>query len=160
MKKKLIVGIIALVLIAGGVYYFYNSRSTDTSVSSEKISEQPDRPAEINGVIVSAQGNELVVANEINRQTLTDEEREANKESRQNLTPEEKAALREEENQEIETENVTIIVPVGVPVIGGSGEATGEMVKLDIVELTKGTYISAWVAADSSIEYVKVKGTN
>lgn len=157
MKKNIIILIIVAAALGGG-YFMFQGQSSDSSET--RTSEQPARPAEVNGTIISAQGNELVIANELNRPTLSDEEKEANKGSRQDLSPEERTALREEEQQEFETENVSITIPVGVPIIGGSGEATGELVKIDIAELAKGTYISAWVTPENIIEYVKVKGTN
>lgn len=160
MGKKTIIIIIVILIVSIGGYFLFKNKSVVVNDVQERISDQPDRSAEINGTIKEIIGNEVTVANEIGKPVLSDEEKAANKEARQNLTPEERTALREEEQQTFETEDVSIVIPVGIPIIGGSGEATGEMVTIDIADLTKGTYVSVWITPENKVEYVKVKGIN
>jgi hypothetical protein len=119
----------------------------------------PDRPAEINGLIRSIEGNEVIIANEIRTRELSDEEREAQKVERQSMTQEERQALKVEEAESLETENITLVIPVGVPIIKGSGETDGTNLSAELTEIKVSTYVSMWLS-DDQVEAVKLKGTN
>lgn len=161
MKNKLIVLMVFLVLSGVG-YYFYAKGNTSNNliVNSESNNEsaQPQRPSEINGTVVSILGNEIVVANEYDKVQLTDEEQAAKKAERQNMSPEERAALREEEKMTVPTEEVNLIIPVGVSVVKGTGDATGAIMEVDISEISEGSYVSIWTNTEGQVEYVKIKG--
>ena len=159
--KKII--LLLLIIIAGiGLVVFLtsnNSKDQATTVIQNKTEELPDRPAEINGVIRSVIGNELIIANEIKDQNLTEEEKEAQKLERANLTQEERQALRQEGAIAIETESVTLIIPVGVPVLKASGTGDGSLINAEFVEIKSGSYVSIWMNNDEA-EAIKLKGVN
>jgi hypothetical protein len=156
--KKIIIPII-IVLLAFGGYYFYAQISKSTNISESSITKtSPDRPAEINGLITSVLGNEIKIANEIDRVILTEEEQAAKKAEMQNLSPEERAAAREDENTNLKTEEISLIIPVGIPIVKGSGDASGNIVAADIINLSKGVYVSIWTDGLGKVEYVKIKG--
>jgi hypothetical protein len=160
MKKTILISTILLILIAGG-FIFYN-QSNDTVSQSESgnaMITSPTRPAEITGYIVSALGNEVTVAKEIDKVTLSEAEQEAKKAEMQKLSPEERAAAREAETAALKTEDVTLIIPVGIALVKGSGDATGNVVSADIADLAKGIYVSIWIDATGNIEYIKIKGS-
>jgi len=127
-------------------------------VSSDADSlSMPGRPAEINGMIASIEGNQLIIKNEVGREILTDEEREKRKEARANMTQEEKQALRAQEKESVEVEDRIVDVPVGTVIIKGTGNGDGGNVKAVFDDMKEGTYISIWMN-DSSIELIKIKG--
>jgi hypothetical protein len=135
-----------------------NSTSVPDNIEAPNLAT-PDRPAEVNGLVRSIEGNEIIVANEIKTNELTEEEREAQKDDRQSMTQEERQALKAEEAESLETENVTLIIPVGVPIIKGSGETDGSSLSAELTEIKIGTYVSMWLTNDQ-VEVVKLKGTN
>jgi len=158
--KKIIAPIILILVVVGG-YFFYTQTSKVNNVSEEllTIKTSPDRPAEINGLITSVLGNEIKVANEIDRVILTEEEQAAKKAATQKLSPEERAAAREAEKSGLKTEEISLIIPVGIPVVKGSGDASGNVINADIADLSKGIYVSIWTDSSGKIEYVKIKGS-
>jgi len=125
--------------------------------SDEDVLNTPTRPAEINGIIVSMEGNQLVVKNEIGREVLSDEEREKRKEDRASMTQEEKQATRAQEMEAVESEDISVEVPVGAVIIKGSGTGDGGNLKAVFDDLKEGAYISVWMNGDE-IEAIKVKG--
>lgn len=160
-KNTMIVGVVLILLvflIAG--YFFFNNKKEltgkNSNSSSTKMSlEQPQRPAEINGYIVSSEGNKIIVANEIGLKMLTDEEKAA----RKSMTPEERQALREQETANLEKENIEVIIPVGTIIVKGSGDGSGNNVRAEISELVKGVYVSIWKSGET-IEFIKLKGVS
>lgn len=162
MKKSylIIAGIALLILLAGGGLFLYQSTSQSDSAPTASVSESgsPERPAEVTGYIVSSLGNDITVAKEIGKEVLTDEEQEARKAEMQAMSPEERQAARQAETATLETEDVDLNIPVGVPIVKGSGDASGNVVTADIAELTKGVYVSVWIDQSGNVEYVKIKG--
>jgi len=159
MKKTIVIFVVVLIIGISG-YYMYRSQTQSSSGTSQELSQiSPSRPAEITGVVVSALGNELKIAKEIGKVILSEEEQAAKKADMQKLSPEERAAAREAENATLKTEEVTLIIPVGIPVVKGSGDASGNVVSADIADLAKGVYVSIWTDASGKIEYVKIKGS-
>lgn len=137
---------------------FKQDVSLDKGIAVPSL-ETPNRPADVNGLVRLIEGNEILIANELKTQTLTDEEREAQKIERQAMTQEERQALKTQEAENLETENVTLVIPVGVPIIKGSGEADGANILSELTEIKVGTYVSIWLN-DGQPEVVKLKGTN
>lgn len=165
MNKKIIVAVLS-VLVLGGVFFVISSNKKDEEsvITSPDISleekslDSPDRPAEINGTVISVEGNIVVVANEIGKELLSEEDRVARQEEMKNLSPEERQALRQQELENTETKDVEVTIPVGVTISKGSGDASGNNVSAEISELVKGTYISIWVSDSNTPEFVKIKG--
>ncbi len=143
--------------IGVGAYYVLGSKTNNTSASSttEESPASPTRLAEINGYIVSAEGNELLIANEQGVKEVTAEERAR----RQKLSQEERQALKAQESANLTKENVTVIIPVGTVIVKGSGDASGTNVKAQMSEIVKGVYISIWKSGES-VEFVKLKGVS
>jgi len=90
----------------------------------------PARPAEINGIIVSLEGNKIVVKNEVGKEILSEEEREKKKEKRQGMTQEERQASRTQETESIEVEEVALEIPVGTMILKGYGNREGGRCKI------------------------------
>jgi hypothetical protein len=80
---------------------------------------QPERTAEVKGVVLAINGTDLQIERYIKDPTeeLTDEEKAAKKASRAEMTQEERQALKAAENAGLETERVTVSVPVGTPIV-------------------------------------------
>ncbi|MBP7875498.1 hypothetical protein KA012_00695 [Candidatus Woesebacteria bacterium] len=158
--KKIIGVIIVITVLAAGSYYFLRSNTTSEIKTSEQSpTVAPTRPAEITGLVTSVLGNELKIAKEIGRTILSEEEQAAKKVAMQKLSPEERTAAREAENAAFTTEEIAVTIPVGVPVVKGSGDASGNVVSADIADLIKGTYLSVWTDTQGKVEYVKIKGS-
>ncbi|XLQ20725.1 MAG: hypothetical protein ACKUBY_03035 [Candidatus Moraniibacteriota bacterium] len=126
------------------------------SSDTESLST-PSRPAEINGTIASMEGNQLVVKNEVGREVLSDEEREARKADRASMTQEEKQAARAQEMEAVEVDDVSVVVPVGAMMIKGTGTGDGGSMKAIFDDLKEGAYISVWMDGDN-VEAIKIKG--
>ena len=150
-----VVVVIATCLLSGCIS---KQSSTINNIESPSLIT-PDRPAEINGLVRSIEGNEIIVVNEIKTKELTDEEREAQRVERQSMTQEEKQALRAQEAETLETENVVLIIPVGVPITKGAGETDGTNLSVELTEIKVGTYVSIWLSGEQ-VEAVKLKGVN
>jgi hypothetical protein len=157
--KKILPIIIIMIILGVTTYFFLSNNNQPAPNSSEtQIITSPQRPAEINGTIVSALGNEIKIANEVNKVILTEEEQAVKKAEFQKLSQEERSATRQEEKEGLETEEITITIPVGVLITKGTGDASGNVITTDIADLTKGVYISAWTNQNEEVEYVKIKG--
>lgn len=155
--KNVFVGLLLVVLVAGGMYFSINSTKKDTDAAPLTAQSliSPVRLAEINGYITSIQGNEVTVENEIGVKEVTAEERAR----RQKMTQEERQALKAQESANLTKESVNITIPVGVSIVKGSGAADGTNIKAEMSELTKGIYVSIWKTGDS-VEFVKLKGVS
>ena len=156
--KKIIIPIIFILLTVGGFYLYTQSNGSTVISTSSTTKTAPTRPAEINGMITSALGNEIKIANEIDREILTEEEQAAKKAATQKLSPEERAASRQAEKANLKTKEISLMIPVGIPIVKGSGDASGNVIVADIADLSKGIYVSIWTNQSSEIEYVKIKG--
>lgn len=153
--KNIILALVLLSVVGGGYWFYQSSQSTTQNVvSGTTAPTSPSRMAELNGYVVSTVGNEVVIANEIGLKEVTEEERLR----RQKLTQEERQALKAAESANVSKENVTIIIPVGITLVKGTGDASGKNVSADLSEVKKGIYLSVWKTGDE-IEFVKLKGT-
>lgn len=163
MKNKIIIGLIVVGVI--GAYFFVTNKNLDSGSKDQviEITNQPDlaspsRPAEINGIVKSVEGNIIVIANEINKEQLSEEDRDTRKEEMQNLSQEERQASRQQDLETIETQDLEIIIPVGVTISKGSGNNSGDNVATEISDITKDIYLSIWVTENNTPEFVKIKG--
>lgn len=178
MDKKAywVIGIVGLILLLGigtGLYFvFFKSKtpvtatSTTTEVATNPAQEQgqPVRVAELKGTVKSIEGNDIVIVNELSEEKeLTDEEKAIQKAERAKLSIEERQAIKAEESATVPTEDVRIIIPVGVTIKKTVGDATGTLVDGGLDEIKEGTYISIWIngydTADQFVEFVKIRGT-
>jgi len=152
---KNIVIIIALLSVVGGGYWLYLSSQTKVvTVTSNSNLVSPTRLAEVNGYVTNIAGNEIVIANELGIKVITEEERLR----RQKLTQEERQALKASESANLTKETVNITIPVGVTIVKGSGDASGNNLPAELSEIKKGVYLSIWKSGEE-IEFVKLKGT-
>lgn len=173
MKKAIVSIGIATLLVGGGIGAFVMIGGKDSATTATKTTAsttpaqdqgQPTRSAELKGTIKSIEGNEVVIINEISTDELTDEEREAKKAARQAMSQEERQALKAEESASLQKENITISIPVGVPVKKTTGDASGTLVDAQIADISAGIYVSMWVkdykTANQQVEFVKIRATN
>lgn len=157
--KKIILIVLFLAVVGTGAYFLFFNKNTPDNSQPESVSlSSPQRPAEINGLIISALGNEIKIANEVGKVILSEEEQAANKAAMQSMSQEERAAAREEEKADLTTEDISLIIPVGVPIVKGSGDASGSLISVDIADLLKGVYVSIWTDDQGKVEFVKIKG--
>lgn len=157
MNKKYY--LLAAILIIFGVGLFLSKKptlNTTTSTQTNLLLTAPARQAEINGYIISAEGNEITVANEMGVKEITEEE----KAKRQAMSQEERQALKAQESANMTKENITLSIPVGVNIVKGSGDSSGANIKASMSEMVKGIYISVWQDSNSNIEFVKLKGVS
>jgi len=159
MTKNILIAVVLITVIGSGIYYLNsNQSSTNKTTAPTQLSNSltsPDRLAEINGYILSVEGNEITVANEIGVKEISAEE----KARRQKLTQEERQALKSQESANLTKENITLTIPVGVTLVKGTGDASGNNAKAEMTEIVKGVYISIWKSGDS-VEFVKLKGVS
>ena len=153
--KKIIIGLVLLMVIGGIAFAFTHLSDKNTKISTPLTSEEsltkPSRVPELRGYITSVEGNEITIANEIGRKEITDEE----KASRQKMSQAERQALLTQETANLTTENVIVLIPVGVPIVKGVGNA-GNSVKAEMSELTKGAYVTLWQTGDI-VEFVALR---
>lgn len=159
MTKNILIAALIIASIGSAIYFLNSnqspaSKSTTQSPTSNSLTS-PDRLAELNGYILSVEGNEIVIANEVGVKEINAEE----KARRQKLTQEERQALKSQESANLTKQNMTITIPVGVTLVKGSGDASGSNLKAEMSEIVKGVYISIWKSGDS-VEFVKLKGVS
>lgn len=158
--KKIFVILIVLIIVGIGGYFYYQSsaKGENAQLTTSVTLSAPTRPAEITGYIVSALGNSITIAKEIGKEILSEEEQAAKKAKMQSMSPEERQTARQEETANMTTEDTEVTIPVGVPVVKGTGDASGNVVSADIADLAKGVYVSIWIDQSGNVEYVKIKG--
>lgn len=162
MKKTALFAflIISTVFLSG----CFNGDLTDKQSVEKNVLLQndiilPTRASEINGIVSSIEGNEIIIKKEIGAEVLTEEQMAQKKAERQKLSESQRQAMRASELANVKTEDTTLIIPVGVPIYKSDGTGTGKAVKSDLSVIKKGTYLSIWTA-DGGIEAVKIKGLN
>jgi hypothetical protein len=161
MKQGIKLGVIMLgvIMLAGCGSDNATNEQEQLSAILEDSGEiiTPSRPAEINGLVSSIDGNKIIVKDEIGKEVLSEEEQAQRKEDRQTMTQEERQALKAQESESVETKDVTLEITVGTSVLKGSGDGSGGIVNAGIEDLKKGTYLSIWMNGDN-IETIKIKG--
>lgn len=139
------------------------SASSAATLTPAQELGQPARQAEIKGTVKSIEGNDLIIANEIDTIELTPEQQAAKKAERQAMSQEERQALKAQETAAAKIENVNVQIPVGVPIKKTTGDATGNLQASDLSEIKEGAYISIWIndykTQKQSIVFVKLKST-
>ena len=71
----------------------------------------------------------------------------------------ERQALRASEVAGLKTEDVKMSIPVGVAIFKADGTGAGKILKSDLSEIKKGSYLSIWMSSEN-VEAVKIKGLN
>jgi len=155
--KNIIIAIVILGISLGG-YYIYSNNQVTPATTSNTSAVAPTRVPEINGSVISIEGNEIIVANELGRVILSDEEQAKKKAEMQKMSEDQRKAAKDAENQQYKTENITLILPVGIPIVKGTGDGSGNIVTTDLSSITKGVYLTIWTNSASEAEYVKIKG--
>ncbi len=161
MKKTM-----TTLLFLGMVFFLSGCGSTQpedelkqlSTLTAEEELATPSRPAEVNGMISLIDGNKLIIQNEIGREILSEEEQAKQSAEKKAMTQEERQAVRATEKEAVETENLTLVIPVGTLVLKGLGDGEGGLQKTEFSELKKGVYISIWKIGDG-IEIIKIKGS-
>lgn len=156
--KNISLIIIILASLGLGACTLNPSGDTSQPLVETQPESVPTRAADINGNVRSIEGNEVIVANEL-KVPLSEEEQAAQKAERQAMTQEERQALRQQELETVETESVTITIPVGSPIFKASGTGDSAVVPGELSDIKVGTYLSMWVENNQVIA-VKIKGTN
>jgi hypothetical protein len=153
--NKIIALAIVISLLGFGWWYVYTQQpgGNVNIVSTKNGLTSPERVAEINGYVMSVEGNEVIIANEVGVKQISDEERAR----RQKLSQEERQALKAAESANLQKENMTVTIPVGTIVVKGTGDASGNNLKAEMVEIKKGAYLSVWKNGEN-VEFVKIKG--
>ena len=149
---------LAVVGLSLGACTSDESSQEPTAAVESQNETLPTRPAEVNGNVRSIEGTEVIIANELKEQ-LSEEEQTAQKEARQAMTQEERQAARADQMELVETESVTLIIPVGVPIYKASGTGDGSTITAELSEITADTYVSLWLENDQ-VTAVKIKGIN
>jgi len=158
--KNILIGLVVTGIIGGGMFFFINSTNQKTGVEENNTIPMqsfmsPTRPAEINGTLLSVEGNELTIANEVGREELSEEAKTA----RQQMSQEERQALKAQESVNLTKETIILTIPVGTPLVKGSGSGGGENVAATFDDIRKGVYVSIWKTGEQ-IEFLKLKGTS
>lgn len=152
MKKKwvfvLVMGVLALTGCANVSTNEVDTIKAEKTVEIERIKTEPERKSEIYGVVSKVIGNEVTV-NIIEKDSendieLTEEEKEAKRDERQSLSSEEKKAARASTTV-LTNELVDIVIPVGTVIVSGSGTEDSEKIKLELLDINRGTTIKIWL---------------
>jgi hypothetical protein len=152
--------VLSTILIFSGCGQTQENASNNDQLAAiirDDASVAPTRPAEINGIISSLEGNKLIVKNEVGKPVLSEEEMAKQKAERQKMTQEERQALKAQETANAKTEDVSIEVPVGKTILKGTGDGSGNSMKASFEDLKKGIYVSIWML-EGKIEVIKIKG--
>jgi len=165
MNKKqitLIVFLAVVIALSLTVYKVISSKSNDSAGASNLTSEAitPTRNAEINGTVVSIEGNQVVINKEVERKVLTPEEQAERRAEMQKLSPEERQIARQKELEGVTYEKKELTIPVGIPIVKGTGDATGNSFPAELSDIKKDIYLSIWINTSGVPEFVKIKGVN
>ena len=188
MKKPIVavVGVVALVIIGaaaffgGGVLRGSGGSADSGAIISSSESGQPvsgqteqtadptfSRAAEVRGTVKSIEGDKLVIARVLDDPlaNMTEEERAARREQMMKLSMEERQARRQQELQGLTTEDVSVTIPVGVPVVKaavGQGLTDGGE-SASLADIRSGMSLVIWTQGGktdaATAEYVRIAGT-
>lgn len=170
MKKTIVIGAIVVLLGLGaylGAGAFAASRddagaAEQARTGSTADPNQPDRTAEVKGIVISIDGTRVVIDRYLkdDTQELTDEEKAARRAERAQLTQEERQALKAAENAAFEKERVTVNVPVGTPVVQMVFQGDQPVAEPStLAALRGGMEVTVWTDGGtdgSTAEYVKL----
>ncbi len=165
MNKKQITLIIVLIVATAlslTSYKVISSKNNDSAKSTNIYSDTiaPTRSPDLNGTVVSIEGNIIVINNEVGRKVLTPEEQAKRRVEMQKLSPEERQIERQKELEGVTFEKKELTIPVGIPIVKGTGDASGNSLPAELSDIKKDTYLSIWINSSGLPEYVKIKGVN
>ncbi len=170
MKKTLLI-VLAVAVLGVGAYYGANALATEGSDRSGQAGagsgsstdpNQPERTAEVKGIVLSIDGTQVVIERYIkdSDEELTDEEKAAKKAERSQLSPEERQALKAAENAALQTERITVTLPVGVPIVQMVSDGDTPIAEsVTLADVRGGMEVTVWTDGGtdgSSAEYVKI----
>jgi hypothetical protein len=170
MKKTILI-VLAVVVLGVGAYFGANALATErggtavqggAATGSSADPNQPERTAEVKGRVLSIDGTQVVIERYIKEpsEELTDEEKAAKKAERSKLSMEERQALKAAENAALETERITVAVPVGVPIVQMVSQGDTPVAEpATLADIRGGMEITVWTDGGtdgSSAEYVKL----
>ena len=169
MKKAALI-VLAVAVLGAGAYFGASALASGGDASTAAGAQsgatadpnQPDRTAEVKGLVLSVDGTEVLIERYVKdpSEELSDEEREARKAERAELSQEERQALRAAENAALETERVTVTVPVGTPIVQMVLDGDSPVAQATtLAGLRSGMEITVWTDGGtdgSTAEYVKL----
>lgn len=175
MKKMIWIGAVMALALALNACSSDQTAAVQPSATSN-VPAAPERTAEIYGKVTKLIGNEVTVALvEVSTPSaeLTEAEKAAKQAAMQSLSTEERQKLKNEQLK-LTGEKVTVILPVGTPIVagggGGSGSGSGSggqtqessvMTEVNLAELVEGTLLRIWLAeggegTEAVAEYTRV----
>lgn len=169
--KKIVLIVIALAVLGVGAYVGARALAAEGGEAGAQGGEangqnadpnQPDRTAEVKGLVVSIDGTQVTIERYIKdpSEELTEEEKAAKKAERQALSQEERQALKAAENAALETERVTVTIPVGVPIVQMVLDGdTPVPAPATLADIRSGMEVSVWTDGGTdgaSAQYVKL----
>jgi uncharacterized iron-regulated membrane protein len=168
--KKVAFIVLAVVILGTGAYFGASALAAGSGGSTGEGAQsgatadpnQPDRTAEVKGLVLSIDGTEVLIERYLKdpSEELTDEEKEAKKAERAELTQEERQALKAAENAALETERVTVTVPVGTPIVQMVLDGDTPVAQTaTLADLRSGMEITVWTGGGTdgaTAEYVKL----
>lgn len=185
MRKPMIVVVGALAVIAIGAIAFFGGgllgksaknlngggvtpSSTGQPETGQSDVSVPGSAPDIRGTVKAVEGDKILIAR-VKDDPLagfTEEEREARKQEMLKLSLEERQALRQQELEGLETEDVSITIPVGTPVVkvtAGQGQGpnnAGEQASLS--DIRAGLSLAIWTedakTDSATARYVVIEG--
>ncbi|MHB9003051.1 MAG: hypothetical protein ACYC6C_03175 [Coriobacteriia bacterium] len=176
MKKTVLI-VLAVAVLGVGAYFGASALAAErngavigggiesgggATTGSSADPNQPERTAEVKGLVLSIDGTQVAIQRYIKdpSEELTDEEKAARKAERQQLSMEERQALKAAENAALETERITVTVPVGVPVVQMVSAGDTPVAELaTLADIRGGMEITVWTDGGtdgSNAEYVKL----
>ncbi|MBN2247477.1 MAG: hypothetical protein JW733_02120 [Coriobacteriia bacterium] len=172
MKKTVLV-VLAVAVLGVGAYFGASALAAGSggtgaqggaATGADADPNQPDRVAEVKGLVVSIDGTQVSIDRYIKNpsEELTDEEKAAKKAERAQLSQEERQALKAAENAALETERVTVTIPVGVPIVQMVPQGDTPVVEaVTLADIRSGMEVTVWTDGGtdgSNAEYVKLAG--
>lgn len=175
--KKTVLLVLAVAVLGVGAYFGASALAAgngDTAVAggvgaqggsatgSSADPNQPERTAEVKGFVLSIDGTQVSIDRYIKdpSEELTEEEKAAKKAERAQLSQEERQALKAAENAALETEQVTVTIPVGVPIVQMVSEGDTPVAEsATLADIRSGMEITVWTDGGtdgSNAEYVKL----
>lgn len=161
---KISLAVISFLLLFTACSSNTQSNITDANnVSSQAISQSPDRQPEIYGQVRTVLGNEvtLSLAEPQNNAELSEAEKENRKNEMQALSPEEKQKQRDGQVK-FTGETATVTIPVGTPITSGNSVNDQQNLKeLTLSDISESIFLRIWleegeVGETKAAEYVRV----
>lgn len=150
MKKLVIILAMSMVFSGCSSPSIEEAKGSEITSTMEMTTDltTPERKSEVYGVVNKMIGNEvtvqIVVSTELGEVELTEEEKEAKRIERQSMSPEERQAAKDA-TMTVTDEKVDIIIPVGTPIVIGSGSGDGAKTQLELVDIHKGSTVKIWL---------------